>query len=172
MNKICCVYKRIVFSNNEIVFRISSGSPAKTSAIFFEDFVEWSKTKERGSYVDYTVNLMMEDGTTQSVTSLGIRSSHIIDNKYVMLVFFEDNDKFPPHNNAAIYDAAGDLLYHLENPRNEKGWYIHSIWCEKVHLNNSLGVYITNDKDWPALCFCKYTGNPQLIWTGIQKERK
>ena len=45
MKRICCIYKRIIFSNNEIVYRISSGSPAKKSNIFFEDFVEWSSEK-------------------------------------------------------------------------------------------------------------------------------
>jgi hypothetical protein len=164
MKRICCIYKRIIFSNNEIVYRISSGSPAKKSDIFFEDFVEWSSVKDRGSCIEYTVNLMMEDGTTQTITSFGIRSSYIIDSKYVMLVFFEDNDKFIPPNNAAVYNAAGELLQQLESPKNEQGWYIHSIWCEKVHLSNSLGVYITNDKDWPALCFCKYTGDPKLSY--------
>ena len=102
-------------------------------------------------------------------------SVDILPNKEDLIIIFSNKDErsLMP-NNAAIYNSDGSLRHQLIVPEQYKqqGWYIHSTYYADFPNLKGFGVMVTNDHEYPALCFCLYDGTPNLVWTGYQQERR
>jgi hypothetical protein len=131
----------------------------------------FSKMEVRKWVGSMEVYAVYNDNHPHLILNRYVGGTDILDNGNALFFVLSEADKFfPAPNNAAIYNIDGTLRHQLINPRQEKGWYIHS-----GRYNDSLKawcVIVTNDHEWPELCFCLYDGSPNLIWTGYQLDRR
>ena len=116
---------------------------------------------------------------------------HVLSDRTRFLIIFSEkpsklsqNSEYPMFflrpNNATIYNADGSLRHQLIVPDDlmnqgklgKEGWYIHSTYYADFPHLKGFGVMVTNDHNWPALCFCLYDGTPNLVWTRYQQERR
>lgn len=148
-------------------------SPLNIEAMLENPTDAFSKMESRKLLVNMEVYTIDNNGDRHLIFNRYVGDTSILDNGNALFFTLSEVDKFfPAPSNAAIYNADGTLRHQLINPRQEKGWYIHSTYYADFASLKGYGVMVTNDHEWPELCFCLYDGSPNLIWTGYQLDRR